>query len=106
MNNYPEYALAFLSKFVAENPSGRMGSEEEVSAAIIYLLSPAASYTNGTCIRVDGASSLKRGHIMDEWIYSTKLPVYEALPEDLKPKVGEIFQGITKDYPKKRLSKL
>jgi len=35
-------------------PLRRLGSEAEVSAAILYLLSPAAGFVTGTCLRVDG----------------------------------------------------
>ncbi len=36
-------------------PAGRFGNEAEVSAAIVFLLSPAASFISGTVLRVDGA---------------------------------------------------
>ena len=36
-------------------PLGRFGNEAEVSAAITFLLSPAASFISGTTLRVDGA---------------------------------------------------
>jgi citronellol/citronellal dehydrogenase len=36
-------------------PQGRFGTEAEVSAAIVFLLSPAASFINGSTLRVDGA---------------------------------------------------
>src|SRR5512140_551197 len=36
-------------------PLGRLGTESEVSAAIVFLLSPAAAFVSGTCLRVDGA---------------------------------------------------
>ena len=44
------------SKFAATVPLQRFGTEAEVSAAIVYLLSPAASYITGTCLRVDGGT--------------------------------------------------
>jgi citronellol/citronellal dehydrogenase len=34
----------------------RFGTEAEVSAAIVFLLSPAAAYITGSCIRVDGGA--------------------------------------------------
>ena len=37
-------------------PLQRFGTEAEVSAAIVYLLSPAAAYITGSCIRVDGGT--------------------------------------------------
>ena len=36
-------------------PAGRLGTESEVSAAIVFLLSPAAAFISGSCLRVDGA---------------------------------------------------
>ena len=34
---------------------GRFGTEAETSAAIVYLLSPAASFVSGSTLRIDGA---------------------------------------------------
>ena len=42
-----------LEKFI---PLNRLGREAEVSAAILFLLSPAAAFISGSCIRVDGAA--------------------------------------------------
>ncbi|XP_014769608.1 peroxisomal trans-2-enoyl-CoA reductase isoform X2 [Octopus bimaculoides] len=39
-------------------PAKRLGQPEEVSAAVCFLLSPAASYITGATLKVDGASSL------------------------------------------------
>jgi citronellol/citronellal dehydrogenase len=36
-------------------PLGRFGNEAEVSAAVVFLLSPAASFISGEVLRVDGA---------------------------------------------------
>lgn len=41
-------------------PLGRYGTEAEISAAITYLLSPAAAYVTGTCLRVDGGTPNRR----------------------------------------------
>ena len=38
-------------------PLQRLASEAEVSAAIVFLLSEAAAYINGACIRIDGGGS-------------------------------------------------
>lgn len=37
-------------------PLQRFGTEAEISAAIVYLLSPGAAYITGSCIRVDGGA--------------------------------------------------
>ena len=41
-------------------PAGRMGTEAEVSAAVIFLLSPAAAFITGETLRVDGGGSLHK----------------------------------------------
>ncbi|MDL5038005.1 SDR family oxidoreductase [Comamonas resistens] len=55
MDHYPPEAAAMLRKMPATVPAGRFGNEAEVSAAIVFLLSPAASFISGTVLRVDGA---------------------------------------------------
>lgn len=40
--------------FVERVPAGRLGSVEEVAAAVRFLCSPDASYVNGTVLQVDG----------------------------------------------------
>jgi citronellol/citronellal dehydrogenase len=45
-----------LFDYTERVPLQRFGTEAEVSAAIVFLLSPAASYITGSCIRVDGGT--------------------------------------------------
>ncbi len=49
----PSAARATL---VARQPIGRLGTAEEVAAAILYLASPAAGYTTGTALQIDGGT--------------------------------------------------
>jgi citronellol/citronellal dehydrogenase len=44
-------------------PLKRLGTESEVSAAIVFLLSEAAAFISGTCLRVDGAVPNGRRHM-------------------------------------------
>ena len=60
LDNYPEVAQNFIQEVVKDIPFKRMGTESETAAAIVFLLSPAASYISGESIRIDGASSLWR----------------------------------------------
>jgi len=68
--NYPPGFLAAAAK---DLPTHRLGTPEEVSSAVAFLLSPAARYISGSTLRVDGASSLYRrtGFV---------IPPHEALP--------------------------
>jgi citronellol/citronellal dehydrogenase len=43
-----------------EIPLNRFGTEAEVSAAIVFLLSPGASFITGTCLRIDGGAPNSR----------------------------------------------
>jgi citronellol/citronellal dehydrogenase len=45
-----------LFDYTARVPLQRFGTEAEVSAMIVFLLSPAAAYVTGSCFRVDGGT--------------------------------------------------
>jgi 3-oxoacyl-[acyl-carrier protein] reductase len=53
--NNPE----FYATILAMNPMGHLGTPEEMARAIVFLASPASSFTTGTNLVVDGA--LTRG---------------------------------------------
>jgi citronellol/citronellal dehydrogenase len=55
MDHYPPEAGDMLRVMAKTVPLGRFGNEAETSAAIVYLLSPAASFVSGSVLRVDGA---------------------------------------------------
>ena len=55
-DTYTPEAFEEIRKVASGVPLQRFGNEAEVSSAIVYLLSPAASYITGTYIRVDGGS--------------------------------------------------
>lgn len=54
-DTYSDEAWVEVRKMIERLPMGRPGTESEVAAAIVFLLSPAAAYITGTCVRVDGA---------------------------------------------------
>lgn len=60
-DTYPPEAQAKVLAYPKQVPLGRYGTEAEISAAIVFLLSPAAAYITGSCIRVDGGTPNARG---------------------------------------------
>jgi NAD(P)-dependent dehydrogenase (short-subunit alcohol dehydrogenase family) len=44
----------FIEEVVARVPVARVGTPRDVTAAVLFLVSPAASFVNGTSILVDG----------------------------------------------------
>lgn len=55
MDHYPPEAAPMLREMRDTVPAGRFGTEAETSAAIVFLLTPAAAFISGSVLRVDGA---------------------------------------------------
>ena len=60
-DTYTPEAKAKILQYPPTVPLQRYGTEAELSAAIVFLLSPAAAYITGSCIRVDGGTPNARG---------------------------------------------
>ena len=58
MDTYPESMKSLIRNLKEHVPLQRIGTESEVAAAIVFLLSPGANFINGNTIRIDGAASL------------------------------------------------
>ncbi|RHY04651.1 hypothetical protein DYB36_003363 [Aphanomyces astaci] len=58
LSNYGPVADQVCTSYSAHTPARRLGTVEEVSAATVFLLSPAAAYTTGTNAIVDGGWNL------------------------------------------------
>ena len=57
LDTYDDADSEFLRNEVAkEIPLQRYGTEAEASAAVVFLLTPAASFITRTCIRIDGGA--------------------------------------------------
>ena len=58
MDTYGGAMKSIIPKLKQHVPLRRMGVEAEVSGAIVFLLSPAASFITGVTLQIDGAASL------------------------------------------------
>jgi len=56
MDHYPPEMKPLITGLPKSVPLNRFGTESEVSATIVFLLSPAAAFISGSCVRVDGAA--------------------------------------------------
>ena len=54
IDTYPEEFKKSVAQVHRTVPLQRWGNESEISAAIVFLLSEAAAFITGSCIRVDG----------------------------------------------------
>jgi citronellol/citronellal dehydrogenase len=58
MDTYGGALKSLIPKLKSHVPLRRLGVEAEVSGAIVFLLSPAASFITGVTLQIDGAASL------------------------------------------------
>jgi citronellol/citronellal dehydrogenase len=53
----PEFRQRIITNIHQHLPFKRLASVDEISSAVVYLLSPGAAYVSGHVLKVDGASS-------------------------------------------------
>ena len=58
MDSYGVAARALIPQLRQHVPLRRLASEAEISAAIVFLLSPGAAFITGITVQIDGAASL------------------------------------------------
>jgi len=58
MDTYAGVVRTMIPKLKGHVPLRRLGLEAEVSAAIVFLLSPAAAFITGVTLQIDGGASL------------------------------------------------
>ena len=63
MLTYPEEVQESAVRGAKRIPAARLGTESEVSAAVIFLLSPASAFTTGQTIAIDGGSSFEKSRL-------------------------------------------
>ena len=87
LDNYPPEMKEHIRSLPRHVPLGRLGTESEISAAICFLLSPAAAFISGSCLRVDGAvPNAKRAR---ELKLKGKTTAFDGFHLAAKPKVLE-----------------
>jgi citronellol/citronellal dehydrogenase len=63
MLTYPEEVQESAVRGAQRVPAARLGTESEVSAAVIFLLSPASAFTTGQTVAMDGGSSYQKSRL-------------------------------------------
>jgi citronellol/citronellal dehydrogenase len=87
MDTYPEAMKPLIQGLPRHVPASRLGTEAEVSAAIVFLLSEAAAFVSGACLRIDGAAPNARRH----WPMpgGRSSPVFDGFHRSRPPRVLE-----------------
>ena len=86
MDRYPPEHRPVIRSAVQSIPLRRLGTESEVSAAVLFLLSPAAAFVSGACLRVDGAAPNAR-RIWPQVGTGETTPAFNGFPLATLPEV-------------------
>ena len=88
MDTYPPERRDHIRSRGQRVPLGRFGTESEVSAAIVFLLSDAASFITGTTLRIDGGTpNVRPSMILDPRANGTVAPAFNGFHLAETPKV-------------------
>uniref|UniRef100_A0A8B9JK33 Peroxisomal trans-2-enoyl-CoA reductase n=1 Tax=Astyanax mexicanus TaxID=7994 RepID=A0A8B9JK33_ASTMX len=93
MENYKEIGPVLFQKAVPCIPAKRLGFPEEISPAVCFLLSPAASFISGATLKVDAGQSLYNA----VW----EIPEHTAWPEAPEGENTQALREIVKDFKSK-----
>ena len=85
MDTYPDAMKPLIQSLPRHVPAARLGTEAEVSAAIVFLLSEGAAFVSGACLRIDGAAPNARRHWM--MTAGTPSPEFDGFHRSRKPRV-------------------
>jgi NAD(P)-dependent dehydrogenase (short-subunit alcohol dehydrogenase family) len=59
------FSPAAVDHFSTQTPLGRLGTPDDIAGAVLFLISPLASYITGQTLVVDGGVSVKFGYSFD-----------------------------------------
>ena len=65
MLHYPREIQERIVEEMARSTPARLGTESEVSAAIVFLLSPGAAFVTGVTLAVDGGQQFQKGRLLE-----------------------------------------
>ena len=85
MDTYDGAMKTLIPKLKNSVPLGRMGVEAEVSAAIVFLLSPAAAYITGVTMQINGGTSL--GSPLFPIAHERECPAFDGFHRAVTPRV-------------------
>jgi citronellol/citronellal dehydrogenase len=92
-DTYEPHVQADILNYPPSVPAQRYGNVAEISAAITFLLSPAAAYITGSCIRIDGGAPNAR-------CWNPPQPLREGLDQD----ASREFAAFSLDTPPRLLT--
>ena len=64
MLHYPREIQERIVLEMMDSTPARLGTESEVSAAIVFLLSPAAAFVTGVTLEIDGGQQFQKGRLI------------------------------------------
>jgi citronellol/citronellal dehydrogenase len=85
MDTYGAAVRPLIPKLKAHVPMQRLATEAEVSAVIVFLLSPAAAFVTGVTVQIDGGSSL--GNAMFPLVPHERSRPFEGFHRAVTPEV-------------------
>jgi len=89
LERYPESAWDSLKRVVKGAPISRHGTAAEVSAAVVFMMSPMAAYITGTELLVDGGMRLgSSSFLYPREEASREIRPFEGFHRDEKPALG------------------
>ncbi len=80
LDNYGPAMKPLIAQLPEHVPLRRMGTEAEISAAICFLLSPAAAFITGTTLAIDGGAPL--GTALFPKLQGEPTPAYQGFVKD------------------------
>eukprot|EP00456_Euglypha_rotunda_P046918 TRINITY_DN37401_c0_g1_i4.p1 TRINITY_DN37401_c0_g1~~TRINITY_DN37401_c0_g1_i4.p1 ORF type:complete len:143 (+),score=10.23 TRINITY_DN37401_c0_g1_i4:93-521(+) len=84
----------FMFEYASKVPSKRLGTVEETSSLVCFLLSPGASYISGCTMHVDGLWHLQLPYKISS---HNSWPVYGTLPIEGFAQIGRAVQQECRD---------